>query len=64
MTAIQPDHEELLALIGKEYYLDNLSKVDIAQRYGIKLRSDDARNAEIFASLNALSRYIAENRTQ
>ncbi|MDN5667453.1 MAG: Cro/Cl family transcriptional regulator [Renibacterium salmoninarum] len=35
MTAIQPDHEELLALIGKEYYLDNLSKVDIAQRYGI-----------------------------
>lgn len=35
MTAIQPDHEELLALIGKDYYLDNLSKVDIARRYGI-----------------------------
>lgn len=35
MTVIQRDHEELLALIGKDYYLDNLSKVDIAQRYGI-----------------------------
>lgn len=35
MTVIQPEHEELLALIGKDYYLDNVSKVDIAQRYGI-----------------------------
>ncbi|WP_394940481.1 sugar-binding transcriptional regulator [Psychromicrobium sp. YIM B11713] len=35
MTAIESDHEGLLALIGKDYYLDNLSKVQIASRYGI-----------------------------
>ncbi|MBG0740808.1 Cro/Cl family transcriptional regulator [Paeniglutamicibacter antarcticus] len=31
----QPTHEELLALIGKDYYLDNRSKVEIATSYGI-----------------------------
>jgi DNA-binding transcriptional regulator LsrR (DeoR family) len=28
-------HEELLALIGRDYYLDNMSKVEIATAYGI-----------------------------
>ncbi len=31
----QPTHEELLALIGKDYYLENRSKVEIATTYGI-----------------------------
>lgn len=35
---------------------------EIAQKYGFKLRSDDERNEEIFASLNSLTRHIAENR--
>lgn len=35
MTASESDHDGLLALIGKDYYLDNLSKVQIAERYGI-----------------------------
>ncbi|AJT42310.1 sugar-binding transcriptional regulator [Psychromicrobium lacuslunae] len=35
MTVSASDHEGLLALIGKDYYLDNLSKVQIAERYGI-----------------------------
>ena len=34
----------------------------IAKKYGFKLRSDDERNEEIFASLNSLTRHIAENR--
>lgn len=36
----------------------------ITKRYGIKLRSDDERNREIFGSLAALSAYIRENRTK
>lgn len=36
----------------------------IAQRYGIKLRSGDEQNREIFSSLAALSRHIRENRTK
>lgn len=36
----------------------------IAQRYGIKLRSGDEHNREIFSSLAALSRHIRENRTK
>ncbi len=55
-------------LFGDGLGLDSIDALElsfaIAQRYGIKLRSDDARNAEIFASLNALSKYIAENRAQ
>ncbi|WP_434616252.1 sugar-binding transcriptional regulator [Arthrobacter sp. A5] len=31
----QPTHEELLALIGRDYYLGNRSKVEIATTYGI-----------------------------
>jgi DNA-binding transcriptional regulator LsrR (DeoR family) len=31
----QQSHEELLALIGRDYYLDNRSKVEIATAYGI-----------------------------
>jgi len=36
----------------------------IAQRYGIKLRSDDDGNAKTFSSLAALSQFIAENRSK
>lgn len=53
-------------LFGDGLGLDSIDALEIsfaiAQTYGIKLRSDDARNAEIFASLNALAGFIAENR--
>ena len=53
-------------LFGDGLGLDSIDALElsfaIAQRYGIKLRSDDERNREIFASLNALARHIAENR--
>ncbi len=54
-------------LFGDGLGLDSIDALElsfaIAQRYGIKLRSDDERNREIFASLDALSRYIYENRS-
>ncbi len=48
--------------------LDSIDALEIAfaiaKRYGFKLRSDDARNKEIFASLDDLARHVAENRTK
>lgn len=51
-TVSQPSHEELLALIGKEYYLDNRSKVEIAtshniSRFQVARYLDEARAAGI-----------------
>lgn len=59
---IEPD----AALFGDGLGLDSIDALElsfaIAQRYGIKLRSDDENNRAIFASLNALSRFIADHR--
>ncbi len=55
-------------LFGDGLGLDSIDALElafaIAQTYGFKLRSDDARNGEIFASLAALTRHIADNRTR
>ncbi|MDA1189917.1 MAG: phosphopantetheine-binding protein [Chloroflexi bacterium] len=55
------------ALFGDGLCLDSIDALElafvIAQRYGIKLRSDGEDNEVIFASLNSLACYIAENRT-
>ncbi len=55
-------------LFGDGLGLDSIDALElsfaIAQRYGVKLRSDDERNREIFSSLDALSRHIGANRTQ
>lgn len=50
--------DELARLIVESLELS----FEITQKYGFKLRSDDERNDEIFASLNSLTRHIAENR--
>ena len=59
---IEPD----APLFGDGLGLDSIDALEIAfavaQKYGFKLRSDDERNGEIFASLNALTLHIAENR--
>ena len=34
----------------------------ISRQYGVNLRSDDARNAQIFANLRSLAHFIAANR--
>lgn len=36
--------------------------LEISQRYGIELRSDDKDNPHIFASLGALTEHIEKNR--
>lgn len=55
-------------LFGDGLALDSIDALEIsfaiAKRYGVKLRSGDERNAQIFASLDALSRHISENRTK
>lgn len=53
-------------LFGDGLALDSIDALElayaIAQKYGFKLRSDDERNSQIFASLDALTRHIAANR--
>lgn len=55
-------------LFGDGLGLDSIDALElsfaIAQRFGVKLRSDDERNLDIFASLDALSRHISEHRTK
>lgn len=38
--------------------------LEISQKYGLKLRSDDDDNVRIFSSLSALARHIEHNRRQ
>ncbi len=61
---IEPD----APLFGDGLGLDSIDALEISfaisKRYGVKLRSDDERNSEIFSSLTALSRHIQENRTK
>jgi acyl carrier protein len=48
--------------------LDSIDMLEIAlvvsKKYGFQLRSDDADNKRIFASLRALSAHIEQNRTK
>ncbi|QNT68156.1 phosphopantetheine-binding protein [Defluviicoccus vanus] len=55
-------------LFGEGLGLDSLDALEIAlavsKTYGFQLRSDDADNTRIFASLRSLSAHIGENRTK
>jgi acyl carrier protein len=46
--------------------LDSLDILEIAltvsKKYGVKLRSDNENNKQIFASLSALAQYVAQER--
>jgi acyl carrier protein len=48
--------------------LDSIDALELAvildKKYGIKIKSSDERNKEIFSSLNALAGFITENRTR
>ena len=61
---IEPDEP----LFGDGLGLDSIDALElayaIAEKYGFKLRSDDERNVEIFASLNSLASHIQENRVR
>ena len=61
---IEPD----APLFGEGLGLDSIDVLEIAlvvsKRYGFQLRSDNADNARIFASLRALTTHIATQRTK
>jgi acyl carrier protein len=48
--------------------LDSIDALELAvvldKKYGIKIKSSDERNKEIFSSLNALTDFITDNRTR
>ena len=55
-------------LFGEGLGLDSLDALELAlaisKTYGFQLRSDDANNARIFASLASLSDHIEQNRNR
>lgn len=55
-------------LYGEGLGLDSIDMLEISlvisKRYGFQLRSDNENNEKIYASLRALSTYIASQRTQ
>mgnify|MGYP000273453143 CR=1 FL=1 len=61
---IMPDEP----LFGEGLGLDSIDALEIAvlldRQYGVKITSEDERNQEIFASLNSLAQFIAENKTK
>ncbi len=62
--AIAPD----APLFGEGLGLDSIDALELAlaisREYGLELRSDDARNRQVFASLQSLTDYIDETRTK
>ncbi len=61
--------EEIISnepLFGEGLGLDSIDALEIAvlldRKYGVKITSEDDRNQEIFASLNSLAQFVAENR--
>lgn len=63
LESVTPEQIEPEArLFGEGLGLDSLDMLEISmaveQRYGVKLRSDDPDNEEIFASLRSLCRHI------
>jgi acyl carrier protein len=59
---IEPD----AALFGGDLGLDSIDALELAlavsKRYGFQLRSDNADNQRIFASLRALSEHVQQQR--
>ena len=55
-------------LFGEGLGLDSIDALELAlaisRTYGFELRSDDARNRQVFASLQSLAGYIDESRTK
>ena len=55
-------------LFGEGLGLDSIDALElsmaVARDYGVELKSDQARNQQIFSSLRALSRYVLDHRTK
>ena len=65
-AALAEDMDPDAPLFGEGLGLDSLDALELAlavsKTYGFQLRSDDANNLNIFASLRALSQYIESHR--
>ncbi|MCU7814945.1 MAG: acyl carrier protein [Candidatus Thiodiazotropha sp. (ex Lucinoma kastoroae)] len=61
------DIDENLPLFGDGIGLDSIDALELAvildKRYGVKIKSGDKRNVEVFSSLSSLAKFIRENRT-
>jgi acyl carrier protein len=69
LEGIRPaDIEPEAPLFGAGLGLDSIDALEIAlevsRRYGLQLRSDDADNRRIFASLRSLAAYIEQHSQQ
>lgn len=62
------DIDETAPLFREGLGLDSIDALELAvildQKYGVKIKSDDERNADIFSSLGALADFVSENRTR
>jgi acyl carrier protein len=68
LEEVDPDQIEPDApLFNTGLGLDSIDALELAlaigKTYGVQLRSDDADNQRIFASLRALSAYVQANKT-
>ena len=66
---ISPDDiDEAAPLFRDGPGLDSIDALELSviidRQYGIKIKAEDERNAEIFSSLNALAAFISENRSR
>jgi len=61
------DIDENLPLFGDGLGLDSIDALELAvildKTYGVKIKSGDSRNDEIFSSLSSLAKFVSENRT-
>jgi acyl carrier protein len=62
------DIDPAAPLYGDGLGLDSIDILEVAlevsQRYGFQLRSDDENNQKIFASLRSLAVHVAQHRTK
>ena len=62
------DIDETAPLFRDGLGLDSIDALELSviidRQYGIKIKAEDERNAEIFSSLNALAAFISDNRTR
>ena len=66
---VEPDEIGLdEPLFGEGLGLDSIDALEIAvlldRKYGVRITSGDDKNPEIFASLNSLVNFVAENRSK
>ena len=61
------DIDENAPLFGDGLGLDSIDALELAvildKKYGVKIKSGDSRNQEIFATISSLAEFLRQNRT-